>query len=159
MNEKSIYLLLGAGLLLMLTKSPFQSRGFRNNNPFNIKQTDIDWLGEESIGLKDDDPTFEEFILLEYGVRAGAKLLQNYQSRHGLNTLRQIITRFAPPSENDTDSYIASVARRTHWLPDQHLDLFDPVTITLLSDAIIYHENGGQPLSKKFIWDSIQLEA
>lgn len=81
-------------------------RGIRNNNPGNIRWGS-DWKGLKKDG-KQQDPSFCVFETPEYGIRALAKLLQNYQLLYGLNTPRKIINRYAPPTENETVSYIDS---------------------------------------------------
>jgi len=119
-------------------KSPL---GIANNNPGNLRRTDIDWLGEV-VGWNGE---FERFTKPEYGIRALAKNLLAYQERHGLRTIAAIISRWAPDSENDTDSYIAAVAKDMKTNPQQHLNLRDPVVLTELTEAVIHHENGHQP--------------
>ena len=49
-------------------------------------------------------------------------LLHTY-SRNGYRTLRQMITRYAPPVENHTENYIAHVSRWAEVFPDASLDL------------------------------------
>lgn len=83
--------------------SPFTpTRGRRNNNPFNIKKSRSRWLGK----VEGDDPVFETFESIEFGIRAGIKLLINYIRFYKLHTVGEIITRFAPCCENDTHSYL-----------------------------------------------------
>lgn len=86
------------------------SRGVRNNNPFNIKRSQIAWYGEVPSIDGRSDKVFEQFYSMEFGYRAGIKLLYNYH-RNGINTVRAIINRFAPVSENDTLSYIEFVSK------------------------------------------------
>ena len=91
-------------------------RGIRNNNPFNIKRSSSRWLGK--VPFKDStDPVFEQFTDIDYGLRAGFILLRNYIKR-GDNTYRKIITRFAPSSENDVDSYLSYLSDDFNWNPD-----------------------------------------
>lgn len=59
------------------------------------------------------DPDFEQFFSIEYGLRAAIKTLQTYQRKHGCRTLRDIIFRWAPPTENSTDAYLRFVSQRT----------------------------------------------
>src|SRR3569832_2780970 len=84
------------------------TRGLRNNNPGNIRKTATDWRGE----VVGSDSAFETFATPEAGIRALAVLLRNYQRKYGLRTVRAIITRYAPPSENNTESYVSAVAGR-----------------------------------------------
>ena len=112
-------------------------RGQRNNNPFNIKDTTIDWKGETG---HDFDPTFEEFISMEMGVRAGMLLLRNYL-RKGKNTIGAIITRFAPSSENNTVSYIDYVCSNTK-IPHDAIIIERSDNFFKVCKAIIYFESG-----------------
>ncbi len=60
--------------------------------------------------------------------------------------MRAILTKYAPASENDTESYIRSVCKKIMVLPDQQLDLVhDTVTLLEFGTAVIFHENGQQP--------------
>ena len=77
----------------------------RNNNPLNIRDTNIPWQG-----AGEPNGGFETFSHAEYGVRAAAKNLYTYNERDGLNTVSDIVTKWAPPSENNTDQYIGYVA-------------------------------------------------
>ena len=114
-------------------------RGIRNNNPGNIRQGD-NWQGLTGT----DDLGFCIFDTPEHGIRALAKVLMSYQAKHGLRTLRQMVTRWAPPVENDTDSYVDSVCRACVAAPDNPYTLTPP-RLTQLVTAIIKHENGQQP--------------
>lgn len=93
----------------------FTNRGMRDNNPANIRRTSEAWVGElsradvEAAGAT-YDPDFEQFSSIRYGVRALGRLLQTYSTKYALNTVRGIVSRFAPPSENDTEDYIAEVS-------------------------------------------------
>lgn len=80
------------------------TRGIRNKNPFNIRISSNSWKGKISI-YKNNDKVFEQFIDLDYGLRAGIQLLRGYISR-GYDTPKLIINRFAPPCENETNSYL-----------------------------------------------------
>ena len=80
-----------------------------NNNPVNLKNTDIPWKG--AVG---SNAGFETFSNPELGVRAGAKNLYTSQETHGNSTLAEIITRHAPPEDyNDTLAYIDKVSADT----------------------------------------------
>ena len=113
-------------------------RGIRNNNPGNIRKTDVKWKGE----VAGTDSAFETFVSMPYGYRAMIKLLQNYQKNHRLKTIRQIITRWAPPSENNTSAYISTVSKRTGIGPDVAIDMKDRATALSVASAISFKENG-----------------
>lgn len=59
------------------------------------------------------EPTngFCNFVSVEYGFRAAFITLRTYGQR-GDNTIRKIVTRWAPPSENPTYTYIRFVSLR-----------------------------------------------
>src|SRR5882762_6937836 len=83
------------------------SRGELNHNPGNIRMSSSPWKGK-IVPSKDKD--FEQFDTAVDGIRALAKLLSNYFMHHGLSTVTQIISRWAPGSENNTGAYISAVA-------------------------------------------------
>lgn len=130
-------------------------RGIRNNNPGNIRWGD-NWQGLKQDGKK-QDPSFCVFTHPVYGIRALARLLQNYQKTYGLNTPRKIISRYAPPNENQTQAYIQSVANQLCITPDTPVDLTDVATLTVFVKAIIRHENGIQPYTVDQIQQGIDL--
>lgn len=120
-------------------------RGLRNNNPGNIRAGDK-WQGLTGV----DDAGFCQFDTPEHGIRAIAKVLMSYQSKHGLRTLRQMISRWAPENENDTDAYIESVCKQCCASPDNPYTL-TPSRMLQLVTAIIKHENGQQPYTKEVL--------
>ena len=86
-------------------------RGIRNNNPLNIRHSPSRWQG---MAVEQTDPSFVQFRSMAYGYRAACKLLQSYWQRFRKEgkpfTVRTIISRWAPPEDNnDTESYIRSV--------------------------------------------------
>lgn len=84
----------------------------RRKNPLNIRYSPRNkWKGQ--IG---NSHGFCSFISMEYGLRAGIVLIRSY-IRRGYNTINSIISRWAPPSENNTESYINFVVGRV-GLPD-----------------------------------------
>lgn len=95
------------------------TRSERNNNPGNIRLTGDRWRGQV---LPPPDRGFVTFTEPKWGYRALFVVLEGYMLRHGLRTIRGIIGRYAPPTENSTRSYIRSVCRATGWGPDDPLD-------------------------------------
>ncbi|MBD1602503.1 structural protein P5, partial [Pseudomonas typographi] len=87
------------------------------------------------------------------GIRALAKLLLAYRGKDGMpgvgapgiDTVREIISRWAPGGENDTEAYIASVANYLGVKPNDPIDVRLPATLRRLVEAIIAHENGSNP--------------
>lgn len=130
-------------------------RGIRNNNPGNIRWGD-EWKGLVPQAQR-TDKSFCQFIKPEYGIRAMIIILRNYQRKHRLSTISGIINRWAPTNENDTQSYINSVAKATGVDPDQRIDTSDSRFMMKLLQAIIQHENGDQPYSFDVFVKAIDL--
>ena len=97
-----------AGGMAVAEETKLQPISIRNNNPGNIKLSGDIWDGS----VKGGEGGFVKFESPEMGARAMAKLLGNYQTKHGLNTVGSMINRWAPPSENDTATYASTVASR-----------------------------------------------
>ncbi|MDB1122841.1 structural protein [Vibrio algarum] len=114
------------------------NRGIRNNNPLNIKEGN-NWQGESDTNI---DPVFEEFEHPKYGFRAGAKLLRNYEKLYGLNSVRGIISKFAPSSENHTENYITFVAKELGVNSENTLNLWDDDLLARMLHAMSIMENG-----------------
>lgn len=113
-------------------------RGIRNNNPGNIEyNAATNWQGQ--LG---SDGRFVKFDTMENGVRALARVLMTYRDRYGLNTVRKIITRYAPSHENDTGAYVRSVARFMGVTEDQVIDTRMASRMFPLIRGIIRHEVG-----------------
>lgn len=90
---------------------------------------------------------FQKFATPEEGISAADKNLKAYGDK-GINTLRGVISRYAPPSENDTNAYIDTVAKRIGLDPDQKIDLSDPVQRHVISGAMFTVEKGSKNLFK-----------
>lgn len=115
------------------------ARGLDNRNPGNIRRSKVRYRGEVRPSR---DPDFKQFESLAWGYRAIFVLLDTYRIRYGLSTIRGMISRWAPPSENHTEVYIRAVAADTGLDPDQKLDTHDPQTMIPLAAAISRVENG-----------------
>jgi hypothetical protein len=116
------------------------TRGIRNNNPGNIEKSGAPWQGLAAV---QPDPRFVVFSSPEYGIRALAKILLNYQRLHAVRTVDGIIHRYAPARENDTASYVRAVAKALGVDPIEPINVAD--YLPDLVRAIIVHENGIQP--------------
>jgi hypothetical protein len=131
-------------------KNALAPRGIRNNNPGNLRHGEK-WQG---MAAEQTDAAFITFISPEYGIRAMVKLFATYRDRYGLTSIRDIITRYAPSSENNTEAYIAAVAKEIGMAKDANIGPDDmPGFIT----AVIRHENGQQPYSAATIAAGIAL--
>ena len=118
------------------------SRGLANCNPGNIRQSKVRYKGEVRPSR---DPAFKQFESLAWGYRAIFVLLHTYRVRHGLRSIREMISRWAPPSENDTGAYLRTVVRRSGVDPDAEIDTRDGPTMTRIAAAMARVENGVEP--------------
>jgi hypothetical protein len=113
-------------------------RGLRNNNPFNLKRSVARWQGKLNQTM---DLTFEQFADLRMGIRAGLKNVITHINR-GENTIRKLITTYAPPSENDTLAYINAVCSTLGIAADTKLTHIDARFLMSISRAIFKVELG-----------------
>lgn len=143
----ALVLLAGGGAVAVYSKI----RGIRNNNPGNVRLTGTKWQG---MAATQTDGAFIQFIAPEWGIRAIARILKTYVGI-GIGTVRGIITRWAPPIENNTDAYVNAVAASVGIAPDAHVDL--DAHMAAIVKAIIKHENGVQPYDDETINRGIAL--
>lgn len=113
--------------------------GIRNNNPGNLMDVGIEWRG--LIGR--DSKGRARFARPIDGLRAMYIDLRTGFVRDAEDTVREIITEWAPPPGNPTAAYIDFVSRALNVSPDQRLELASS-RVPLLQ-AIIQFENGVQP--------------
>lgn len=116
------------------------TRGRRNNNPGNIRKSAQRFQGELRPST---DTAFKQFSLMDYGYRALIKILQTYQQRYDLRTVRQMITRWAPSNENDTQAYIRAVCKDTGYGADQTVDMRQKDVAVKMARAISTVECAG----------------
>ena len=121
------------------TSNSGDPRGFRNNNWLNIRISNNNWQGKRT---DNTDGAFEQFETPEQGIRAAARNIKTYASR-GLNTIKDIISTWAPASDNNnTSSYITNVSRRMGVDPNAQIDVNNPDVMTNLLAAMTVSENG-----------------
>ena len=117
-----------------------QTLGEASHNPGNLRWNPrIAWNGEADPAK--DGRGYCIFTDDLHGIRALARDLYTKWAR-GLRTVKAIIEVYAPPSENDTEAYIADVCQRLGVSGDTLLDLSRPGNLNALVRAIIIHENG-----------------
>lgn len=129
-----------------------EPRGIKNNNPLNIRKGSS-WKGERPVQT---DPSFEEFISMEYGIRAGLRLMRNHingfkGSRPKMNTLKKLISVWAPPSENATSNYVDFVASQVGLSSSAILDPNDRTQMCNIARAMAFVECGVWIEPEKFI--------
>lgn len=114
------------------------TRGVRNNNPGNLVLTNIAWQGKIP-NAQNTDKHFEQFTEVKFGIRAMLRDLTNDIDK-GKNTVRKLITEYAPPSENDTQKYIEVISQAVGLDPDQTIKIVDAKFYLVIARAIIKHE-------------------
>jgi hypothetical protein len=117
--------------------NPMLPRGLRNNNPLNIRHNSDNFQGE----IKGTDKSFKTFSCMPYGYRAAFVILHTYLVR-GYNTIEKIVTRWAPPTENDTQHYIAVVERMTGIPRNRELTTIHGEEVILIVAMMSFMENG-----------------
>lgn len=120
-----------------------EPRGIRNNNPLNIRKGNK-WKGERPVQT---DRSFEEFVSMEYGIRAGFVILRKYITGYGgltqkFNTIDKIIRRWAPPTENATQKYIDFVAKDMGISANRTISFTNKALMVNLVYAMIFVECG-----------------
>lgn len=118
------------------------TRGERNNNPLNIRRNGQQWQGQRR---SQTDAEFVQFNSNVWGYRAAAIILWTYATRYGLNTIRGIISRWAPQEENDTNAYIKNVASWMNVDPDDEIDMNSRDKVRQMLTAMHRQENGTLP--------------
>jgi hypothetical protein len=124
-----------------------EPRGIRNNNPGNLN-----YVGQAG-ATREEGPNgrFAVFKTAKDGLEALANQLRLYGDR-GLDTVREVVTTYAPSSENDTRAYIDQLAQFMGIDPDEKFDVrADPAALAILMKGIIKHENGYNPYGSEQI--------
>ena len=107
-----------------------EPRGIRNNNPLNIRLSSDKWQGQINANVNDNDNNsslkgegaFCQFHTMEYGWRAAFVILcRTYYGKYGLKTIRDLVSRWAPAKENNTEAYIRHVSDYTGIAPNKVL--------------------------------------
>ena len=139
-----------------------QPRGIRNNNPGNLRWGDP-WQGLVPEAER-TDKDFCQFTSPSWGIRAMCVVLITYQDKRKaadgskIDSVQEIISRWAPSVENNTPAYVQAVAASV-GIPanSETLDLHDYATLSELVKAIIMHENGDMPYSATQIDEGLKL--
>ena len=128
-------------------------RGIRNNNPGNLG-----FAGQRGASRENGSGRFASFNTPEEGIAAMSKQLdlhftgksaKSKELGRPLQSVTDIISAWAPPNENDTKAYIASVSKQLGVSPTARLNINDSATKTALMKAIVKKENGGNPYTNE----------
>ena len=121
-------------------------RGIRNCNPLNIRISSEKWQG---LRQRQTDKSFFQFESMAYGYRAAIKTMQTYiknsydTDKDGkANELEDIIKRWAPEKENQTESYISTVCKISGIARNKVIKKNDKSTIIAIIGAMSFVENG-----------------
>ncbi len=91
----------------------------RNCNPLNIRRVaGTEWIGQAS---RQTDRKLVRFDSIEWGIRAACCILRTYARRYHACCVREIVRRWAPPSENLTERYVSNVCLWTGFTREQRL--------------------------------------
>lgn len=115
------------------------ARGLKNCNPGNIRRSATRYKGEVHPSR---DLDFKEFSSLPWGYRAVFVLLHTYRVRYGLQSVEEMITRWAPPSENRTGQYVRYVAEAVGVAPGDAIETLDEGAMLSFAAAVSEVENG-----------------
>lgn len=136
------------------------TRGISNNNPGNIERTATRWQGMSNIQV---DERFINFDAPKWGIRAIARTLITYQDKRRANdgspidTVAEIINRWAPSHENPTNTYSMFVADRIDRAADGEIDVYEHDIMFGIVKGIIHFENGSQPYDDATIDQGLRL--
>ena len=117
-------------------------RGLRNCNPLNIRLSADKWRGMKA---RQTDSDFCQFESMEWGWRAAYWLLtRTYYHKYRLYTIRDIIHKWAPTTENNTQAYIVHVSKLSGIGPLECLGnpSEHPIRWLSVAAAMAIHENG-----------------
>jgi len=115
------------------------TRGLRNNNPGNIRISSTKYQGEIQ---PSQDSAFKQFETMPYGYRAMFMVLYTYQKKYGLNTIEELINRYAPSNENNTNGYIQRVSKQSGIPANQPINTQDKSQMIPIVSAMSEVENG-----------------
>lgn len=144
------------------------TRGERANNPGNLNyMPHAPWRGQVGLEIVPPGmsykPRFGRYDTDHNGLRALAKQLLAYYMRDGRRSVRAMINRYAPNSENLTDTYVGAVCNYCGVLPDDDYPIVTLSRLTSIVFAIIRQENGRVLYDAHLInaacWDALGLPA
>ena len=123
-------------------------RGILNNNPCNIRKSTDKFQGEVQ---PSGDKEFKQFETMAYGYRAAFRVIRTYINNYKCDTIRKIISRWAPKSENYTENYIRVVSERS-GIPENDIVYPDNREMMVrIVAAMSYVENGREAVMSDVI--------
>lgn len=136
-----------------------EPRGIRNNNPGNLN-----YVGQNGATLEDHatprfarfNSAFEGFAALGKQIKAyynGTSKAAGYQK---LQSVEDIISRFAPASENNTQAYINKLSKMLGVGRGDSLNIQDPQVLATLMNGVTQIENGKNPYAPEMVLKAAQ---
>ncbi|HAN6140158.1 TPA: transglycosylase, partial [Escherichia coli] len=105
---------------------------------------------------------FARFNTPEEGIRALANQVSSYYNgtsaaagHQKLQTVSSIISKWAPPNENNTNQYIDNVSKYLGVSPNEKIDVSNPEVMTQLVRAIATKEGGNPAVNNEFIKNAL----
>ena len=136
------------------------TRGERNNNPGNLNFANQAGASREG----GRNSRFARFNTELDGIRAMyTQLKLHYSGKsyaatkagHPFQTIKDIISAWAPENENNTKAYIANVSKKLGIGANQKLNFGDNKTVAELMKAIVSMENGRNRYSDELYYKAI----
>lgn len=145
-------------ILSNVPKAPLDANAplsVRNNNPGNLRDSST---GEFRVFNTPEEGTAAMRSDLTAKITGNSPAMEKNYGKHYSPTLSNLITTYAPASENDPKAYIATVSKETGLAPDQVLTTKD---IDKLMPAMAKVEAGGASggVSKEYPNDYERLSA
>jgi len=81
---------------------------------------------------------------MAYGYRAMFKILKYYYNHYKLMTIREMINRWAPDNENNTEAYVLCVSRDIGLSPNDRVYVDNKELMCELVAAMSRVENGSE---------------
>lgn len=123
-------------------------RGLRNNNPLNIRISTDKFVGEVQ---PSQDKAFKQFDTMTHGYRAAFRVLRTYINNYKCDTIRKIISRWAPATENNTLAYVMTVSDRAGISPDAPISADNREMMIRIVAAMSFVENGREAVMSDVI--------
>jgi hypothetical protein len=122
------------------------TRGMKNNNPFNLRNSNAKWIGKTGV----DDKGFVIFDTIENGIRAGVINLKNGYFANDLS-ISEIVAKYAPADDGNNEiSYVDNLCKYSDKFTPDYVpsDLSDYV---LICKGIVRVEQGFDAASEDLI--------
>ncbi|MDV4212282.1 transglycosylase [Salmonella enterica] len=138
-----------------------KNRNYRNNNLGNLVFANQEGATLEAPNAKGEQ-RFARFNTPEEGIRALANQVSSYYNGTSaaagyqkLQTVSSIISKWAPPKENNTNQYIDNVSKYLGVSPNEKIDVSNPEVMTQLVRAIATKEGGNPAVNNEFIKNAL----